>query len=259
MSYEQTDEYGKFTDKFKTKLTTDDCYTPAPVYEAIKGWVVSHFGLAGRRIVRPFYPGGDFEKFEYLPGDVVIDNPPFSIFAKILEFFESKEIDVFLFGPQLTLFKQFDFCYVPANCTITYENGAKVNTGFVTSLEKGYRVRNWPDLCDAVKKADKDARPPKTRKRLVYPDCVVSSALLAKLSGTDYGFTKEGCAFTQTVGGEKVFGGAFLLSSRNEAERREAERREAERREAERREAERREAERRELSGKELELLRNLG
>ena len=249
MSFEQTDAYGKFTDKFKTKLTTDDCYTPAPVYEAIKGWVVSHFGLAGRRIVRPFYPGGDFEKFEYLPGDVVIDNPPFSIFGKILEFFEAKGIDIFLFGPQLTLFKQFDFCYVPSDCTITYENGAKVNTGFVTSLEKEYRVRNWPELCETIKNADKGARPPKTRKRLAYPDCVVSSALLGKLSGTDYGFTKEGCAFTRTVCGERVYGYVFLLSSRNEAERREAERREAERREAERRE----------LSEKDLELLRGLG
>ena len=83
---------------------------------------------------------------------------------------------------------------------------------------------------------------------------MVSSSLLGKLSGTAYGFTKEGCAFTRTVGGERIFGAAFLLSGRNEAERREAERREAERREAERREAERRE-----LSGKELELLRSLG
>ncbi len=38
-------------------------------------------------IVRPFYPGGDYENYDYPEGCVVVDNPPFSIFAKILDFY----------------------------------------------------------------------------------------------------------------------------------------------------------------------------
>lgn len=33
---ESNAEYEAFTDKFKHKLTTDDCYTPPKVYEAVK-------------------------------------------------------------------------------------------------------------------------------------------------------------------------------------------------------------------------------
>lgn len=32
--------YKEFVDKFKPKKTTDDCYTPQIVYEAVKGWAV---------------------------------------------------------------------------------------------------------------------------------------------------------------------------------------------------------------------------
>lgn len=35
-SFEDTSpEYSDFLDKFKPKKTTDDCYTPAPVYETV--------------------------------------------------------------------------------------------------------------------------------------------------------------------------------------------------------------------------------
>lgn len=42
---EETPEYKAFVDKFKPKLTTDDCYTPENVYEAVKGWVFRHYDL----------------------------------------------------------------------------------------------------------------------------------------------------------------------------------------------------------------------
>ena len=52
--------YDEFVEKFKPKKTTDDCYTPPAVYEAVKDWVVKEYGLEGKEIVRPFYPGGGF-------------------------------------------------------------------------------------------------------------------------------------------------------------------------------------------------------
>ena len=37
--------YDQFVDKFKPKLTTDDCYTPAAVYDAVAGWVAKEYKL----------------------------------------------------------------------------------------------------------------------------------------------------------------------------------------------------------------------
>ena len=91
--------YEEFVEKFKPKLTTDDCYTPDLVYTAIKDWAVKEYNLEGREIVRPFYPGGDYEAYEYPDGCVVIDNPPFSISAKIKDFYTGRKIDYFLFAP----------------------------------------------------------------------------------------------------------------------------------------------------------------
>lgn len=52
------EEYKAFIDKFKPKKTTDDCYTPPNVYEAVLGWAVNEYGIDPENIVRPFWPGG---------------------------------------------------------------------------------------------------------------------------------------------------------------------------------------------------------
>lgn len=85
---EITPEYQAFTDKFKPKLTTDDCYTPDNIYEVVRSWVFEHYGLpADTPVVRPFWPGGDYQAEEYPDGCVVIDNPPFSIISDIQRFY----------------------------------------------------------------------------------------------------------------------------------------------------------------------------
>lgn len=38
------ESYEEFVDKFKPKLTTDDCYTPPAVYEAVADWAASEYG-----------------------------------------------------------------------------------------------------------------------------------------------------------------------------------------------------------------------
>ena len=54
-------DYDGFVDKFKPKKTTDDCYTPPAVYEAVIDYVNRNVSpLEGREIVRPFWPGGDY-------------------------------------------------------------------------------------------------------------------------------------------------------------------------------------------------------
>lgn len=39
--------YEKFVEKFKPAKTTDDCYTPNSVYNAVKSWAVSHYAWGG--------------------------------------------------------------------------------------------------------------------------------------------------------------------------------------------------------------------
>ena len=51
-------EYAAFVEKFKPKKTTDDCYTPQNIYEAVLRWAVKEYGIDPENIVRPFWPGG---------------------------------------------------------------------------------------------------------------------------------------------------------------------------------------------------------
>lgn len=46
--------YEDFVDKFKPKKTTDDCYTPPIVYDAVLDWARHHLDIVGRPVVRPF-------------------------------------------------------------------------------------------------------------------------------------------------------------------------------------------------------------
>lgn len=81
------EDYQAFVEKFKPKKTTDDCYTPDNVYDAVADWVAAEYGLDRAAFVRPFWPGGDFERFAYPADCVVVDNPPFSILSRIIRFY----------------------------------------------------------------------------------------------------------------------------------------------------------------------------
>lgn len=103
-SIEEFEDYEGFVKKFSEthKKTTDDCYTPPEIYKAVFQWVKDEIGIPeNSEIIRPFYPGGDYENEDYM-GKIVIDNPPFSILAKIIKFYQSKNIKFFLFAPGLT-------------------------------------------------------------------------------------------------------------------------------------------------------------
>ena len=92
----KSQSYEEFVDKFKPKKTTDDCYTPPEVYDAVLAWVRNEYHIGdAAEIVRPFYPGGDYEHAEYPDDCVVVDNPPFSILAKIIRFYQSHGIRFF--------------------------------------------------------------------------------------------------------------------------------------------------------------------
>ena len=176
------EDYDGFVEKFKPKLTTDDCYTPPQIYEIIKNWVVERYGLQGRTILRPFKPGGDYEAEEYPEGCVVIDNPPFSILRKIKDFYIAHHVDFVLFAPTLTLFSSTDNAvnYVQVNAPIRYHNGAIVNTSLVTNLGDNL-IETAPDLRRRIIETQKKSGVKfNTVAKYVYPEHVISSALLDK-------------------------------------------------------------------------------
>lgn len=222
MTEGEEEGYAEFEEKFKPKKTTDDCYTPPAVYEAVKNWAVKEYNLNGRKVVRPFYPGADYEKYKYPKDCVVIDNPPFSILAQIKKFYAERKIDFFLFGPAKTLFASEECCYILTNQDITYENGAKIYSAFVTNLDEA-RIRTAPDLARMIQEAQENdaANLPKYD----YPNNVITSARLGKIANyVELKIYPEQCHFirqldSQKESGAALFGAGFLLSEKAAAEK----------------------------------------
>lgn len=137
----KSETYEAFVEKFKPKKTTDDCYTPPDVYEVVKDFAVTQWWREQKEepsLMRPFYPGGDYENECYPENAFVVDNPPFSIFARILDFYLERNIRFFLFYDCRSLFsplrKNRRVSFVISDLAICYENGAGVNTAFVTNI-----------------------------------------------------------------------------------------------------------------------------
>ena len=228
----RNENYEEFVDKFKPKLTTDDCYTPENVYNAVRDWAVKYYGLEGRKIVRPFWPGGDYENYDYPAGCVVIDNPPFSILAAIKKFYLEHEIDFFLFAPGLTLFSpNSEVNYLPVGVSITYENGADVCTSFVTNIGE-WKIDVNTELFEVAKKAnDENLKAQKKQlPKYSYPDYVLTAANAQRLChrGVELKIKTESVHFLQSLESQRrqkksIFGAGFLLSEKAAAEKAAAE------------------------------------
>jgi len=240
-SMPKSQSYEEFVDKFKPKKTTDDCYTPPEVYDAVLAWVRAEYDIADDvPIVRPFWPGADYEHAEYPDGCVVVDNPPFSIIARIVRFYQARGVRFFLFAPSLTLFSAMlpGTTAVAACLNVTYENGAVVNTGFRTNLEPSVVARTAPDLTHNVQEvADEVAQRGKKHVPVYsYQPELLTAARLGYIGvhGQSLKIREGQCVMVaaldaQRASGKSVFGGGLLLSERAAAERAAAERAAAER------------------------------
>ena len=242
----EDEEYLEFLDKFKAKKTTDDCYTPAVVYEAVAKWVENEYKVSRKDFVRPFYPGGDYKAEKYPKGCIVVDNPPFSILAEILNFYKDNGVRFFLFAPTLTLFSSSSsssFTALPCGAQVVYENGASVNTSFLTNLEDpAIRFKSCPRLYQVVQAAS-DEYAKELHKELPkysYPDYVVTAAFVARLS--KYGIPFEvavgqSCAISsldsQRESKNAIYGKGYLVSEKAAAEKAAAEKAAAEKAAAE--------------------------
>ncbi len=184
---EVSQEYKAFTDKFKPKHTTDDCFTPDNVYAIIRAWALNRYDLPEDvRIIRPFYPGGDYQREEYPEGCVVLDNPPFSIAAQIVDFYQARGIRFFLFANGLTCgniaWLRKGLTAVCAGTTILYDNGASVQTNFITNMSPDILAERAPDLHDALEAANKANQREQAKQvtKLHMPDHIVTAAGNAK-------------------------------------------------------------------------------
>lgn len=221
-------EYKEFVEKFKPKKTTDDCYTPANVYAAVVNWCVEEYGIDPEKIVRPFWPNGDYQRHEYPEGGVVLDNPPFSIITEIVRHYEERGIKYFLFAPHLTNFTIPATCHIMASANITYENGATVSTSFVTNLD-GYKVRACPDLREKVLRANKDNIQTKQLPKYKYPLEVLTAARCGyyAVHGVPFCLSAADVLKVRRLdaqNGTSIFGAGFLLSEEATKERAEVER-----------------------------------
>ena len=231
-------EYQAFVDKFKEAKTTDDCYTPPEIYEEIASWVEEEYGYPREKFLRPFKPGGNYQAEEYPEGCAVVDNPPFSILASIVDWYIARNIPFFLFGPTLTIIgilrkpSRLDrCCVVLIGNQITYENGATVQTSYITNMDREHVCRiegglreRMEEVNNRLKRAGKVQLP-----KYTYPMNVIT--------GKDYRLAKYGQTFRLRRGdcvvvpeldaqrklGKQIFGSGFLISDRAAAERAELE------------------------------------
>ena len=240
--------YNEFVKKFEPKKTTDDCYTPPAVYDAVKAWAVKEYGINEAEIVRPFYPGGDYENYDYSGGAVVVDNPPFSLISKIIDFYQERNVPFFLFCPGLTFFSTMvgrpEITGVIIETNVVYDNGASVPTCFLTNLDDVNVIRTAPDLNRKIKEiqeSDKASLP-----KYAYPNEVVNANRLKKLvrAGVKFEIPKNGCHMIRRLDAQRpikkaIFGAGMLINSERAQEFAAAERAAAERAAAERAAAER--------------------
>ena len=230
---EEDEEYQAFLEKFEAKKTTDDCYTPDNIYDAVKKWCIEKYGLKGKKIIRPFYPGGDYQKEDYSGDCVVLDNPPFSIISEICEWYTERNIPFFMFAPALTLLgiARGTMNYVACCVGVTYANGANVSTSFVTNLGNKKIVAS-AELRELIEEANKEnlRKMHKKLPKYSYPDEVLTATMLGYMAahGTSLEIEAKDVHFirvldSQKESGKGLFGSGFLLSEKAAAEKAAAE------------------------------------
>ena len=222
-------EYDKFVEKFEHKKTTDDCYTPPLVFEAIKDWACTRYEKDPEAVIRPFFPGGDYENEEYPDGCFVLDNPPFSIISQIVSFYLYRRVPFFLFAPTLTCLSGkncLDVAHLITDADIVYANGAVVPTSFVTNCEPGVVLRSEPGLGDLINRCCKDISKAVKHPKYIYPAHVVTAAICQTYArrGVEFCVSREDCVRVSVLDSQKdakksIFGGGLLLSDRAAADR----------------------------------------
>lgn len=207
------------------------------MYQAVKNWVCEAYEIEEERIIRPFWPGEDYQKRTYSPDCVVLDNPPFSILSSICGFYQEHGVQFFLFAPSLTLLSASTVCmdlnHLVCDASIVYENGARVKTSFVTNLGDGQTVmQSAPELSRRINQASKEGKKSKSLPKYQYPSHVITVATLQRYAkyGLDFSIGKKDCVLIRQLEAQKeykkaIYGNGLLVSSQKAKEREKADRR----------------------------------
>ena len=172
--------------------------------------------------------------------------------TKVVKLYEDRGIDYFLFAPHLTcLGIRQAHSHICVGVSVTYENGAIVNTSFVSS--QGPLIRSAPDLyciLDEANAANIKAKKAPPKPVYTYPDNVMTSTTVAL-------FSKYGIEYREDIGvfvramdaqrraGKGIFGAGYIVPEEAARKAQEAARK-----------AQKERAMRWELSERELTLLR---
>ena len=221
--------YEEFVAKFKKDApkTTDDCYTPQPVYEVVKEYALKLAGLTEETCtpVRPFYPGGDYRNYDYPADAYVIDNPPFSILSEIRKFYLEKGIKYFLFAPAMTCISHnVDDTIICVNSNVIFSNGATMKISFVTNAtNREFRLITAPDLRKRFEEIFENDRKiygkeTKKLKKYISPKNTFSSRDISLISRTEFMIRRTESRTVSNIGRIKQYGGAYILSDRAAAE-----------------------------------------
>ena len=217
-------DYEGFLAKFQDNpKTTDDCFTPKDVYEAVVEWLGTVYDMTDKVILRPFFPGGDYENSDYPENGVVIDNPPFSMFTKICAFYSRHKIPFFLFGPGMTITSccKCGCTAVMVDNNIVWENGAVVRVDFASNLFGDIVAMTAPKLRQMLA-ACPSQNVKKALPQFSYPAEVVRvSDFHVICSGdVDYVLRRSECDLTKKLDyKDGMFGDFFLVSSDKGAEK----------------------------------------
>lgn len=207
-------------------------FTPSSGTGRARSTASTRPGSCGR-----FTPGGDYEHFDYPEGAVVLDNPPFSILAKICAFYLECGIPFFLFAPSLTCFSGYAIFtrmnHIICNANICYDNGAVVSTSFITSYGGDIVAQTSPELSRLINEESDRLRREAVKQlpKYSYPDHVVTSAMMQRYAryGIDFKVPRGECVRIHGLDAQRpykkeIFGYGLLLSDRLAAEKAAAER-----------------------------------
>lgn len=207
------DDYDTWLEKFQHKKTTDDVYTPHSIYTVVLDYLAENYDLQGKEILRPFYPGGDYERFNYPKNGIVVDNPPFSILSSICRFYIKNDIPFLLFAPHLTLFSSdIDATHIVVGANIRYENGAIIKTSFLSNMFGTAKIIGEPMLYIKIKQVQEEKKIEKLKYQ--YPNNVLTVSRVQQLIERGYSIRidKHQVRYCRRLDGQKAHKKAILGS-----------------------------------------------
>ena len=174
------------------KKTTDDCYTPPLVYEAVSEWVSSQYGLDKNKFFSPVLSRAETTKTKITPTRLLSIILRFRFCQKIVKWYISQNVRFScLLLPYQPPSHGFP-TYAPRSLLAQispYENGAVISTSFCTNLEPHeIRMKTAPSLYAAGQKKPTTRTASNQLKhypKYCYPPQLITSAQI-------YPFNKYG-------------------------------------------------------------------